>query len=222
MLVQNRKGQYSFIKGIAPYSGGVVARPGHEVVHVRFARALPWREGFQRIEKQLGSLPKQSLCSVALRSPKPFSFGGFNEFNQQYVEMLKRWDLLVDGLNPVARTNVAPVLDPPGEVLMHSFGYIAPSEGAAGGTFIVAGGGELPEGSLDPHDMVRRGETSPDALAEKARFVMGLMEGRLKELGAGWSGVTATQIYTAHPLPAVGIEAGPSAGRAVALLPAAD
>jgi hypothetical protein len=62
----------------------------------------------------------------------------------------------------------------------------------------VAGAGELPEGSLDPHDVIRRGETSKDALVEKTRFVMGLMEARLKGLGAGWSQVTHTNIYTVH------------------------
>ena len=45
---------------------------------------------------------------MALRSPAPFSFPGFDEFNARYVEMLKAWDLLLDGVNPVARTNVAP------------------------------------------------------------------------------------------------------------------
>ena len=67
----------------------------------------------------------------------------------------------------------------------------------------MAGAGELPEGSLDPHDVVRRGETSRDALAAKAGFVLGLMEGRLHGLGATWNEVTATNIYTVHDLNAL-------------------
>ena len=55
-----------------------------------------------------------------------------------------------------------------------------------------------PIDELDPHDVVRRGETSPEALAEKMRFVMGLMEGRLKGLGVSWQNVTVSDVYTVH------------------------
>jgi hypothetical protein len=65
---------------------------------------------------------------------------------------------------------------------------------------VVAGAGELPEGSLDPHDVVRRGEASVDALSEKARFVMERMSSRLTGLGVSWRQVTATQIYTVHDI----------------------
>jgi len=68
---------------------------------------------------------------------------------------------------------------------------------------VVAGAGELPEGSLDPHDVVRRGEHTPDALSEKARFVLGLMEGRMHELGADWAGVTTSDVYTVHDIHAL-------------------
>ena len=40
MLVKNPNGNYSFIRGIAPYSGGVVAQPGFEIVHARFQQPL--------------------------------------------------------------------------------------------------------------------------------------------------------------------------------------
>ena len=65
---------------------------------------------------------------------------------------------------------------------------------------MVAGAGELPEGSLDPGDVVRRGESGAAAIQEKARFVIGLMEGRLKGLSVGWSDVTASEIYTVHDI----------------------
>jgi hypothetical protein len=65
---------------------------------------------------------------------------------------------------------------------------------------VIAGAGELPEGSLDPHDVVRRGESSADAIQEKAHFVLGLMEGRLRGLGADWNDVTVSEIYTVHDI----------------------
>lgn len=199
MLVQNNRGNYSFVRGIAPYSAGVVAEPGFEIVHVRLSRYTVLARGFEAVEAHLkkAGRPLQSLCGMELRSPKPFTFEGFNQFNAGYVDVLKKWDILLDGLNPVARTNVAPEVNPPAQPSLYGFSYTAPSK-AARKTFVVAGAGELPEGSLDAKDVVRRGDTGPDAIQEKARFVMGLMEGRLRELRVGWGDVNTTEIYTIH------------------------
>jgi len=201
MLVPNKRGGYSFVRGIAPYSAGVTTDPGFEIIHARFARALPLRRGFEAVESHLkrSGRPPQALCGMELRSPKPFTFEGFSQFNAGYVDVLKKWDVLLEGnLNPVARTNIAPAVNPPPEPSLYGFSYTAPSTAVTRRTFVVAGAGELPEGSLDPKDVVRRGETTPDAVREKARFVMGLMEGRLRELRAGWGDVTTSEIYTIH------------------------
>lgn len=48
--------------------------------------------------------------------------------------------------------------------------------------------------------IVRHGETSPDAMREKARFVMGIMQQRLSALGGDWTRVTAIDVYTAQPI----------------------
>jgi len=201
MLVGNTRGNYSFLKGIAPYSAGVVAETGFEVVHVRLPRYLPLRAGLDAVEVHLTAAgrPLQAVCGMELRSPKPFSFTGFHQFNAGYIDVLKKWDILIDGMNPVARTNIAPEVNPPGEPSLYGFSYTVPSK-ATRKTFVVAGAGELPEGSLDPHDVVRRGEYGAAAIREKAHFVMGLMEGRLKGLEVGWSDVTVSEIYTVHDI----------------------
>ena len=199
MLVDNPRGNYCFLKGISPYSAGAAAMRGYEIERARLNPPLPLRQGFSAVEQRLKAVarPRHALCAVELRSPRPFSFQGFSEFNAGYVEILKSWDLLVDGLNPVARTNVALELASPPQPVVFAFSYTVPSRDT-GSTFVIAGAGELPEGSLDPHDVVRRGETSEAALQEKARFVMGLMEARLRGLGTDWLAVTATDIYTVH------------------------
>lgn len=201
MRIENRAGGYSFLKGISPYSGGVAALPGFEIVHVRFERNLPLERGFMAIESCLESQrrPRQALCAVELRSPRPFTFQGFQDFNQHYVSILRRWDLLLDGVNPVARTNVAPHLLAPAEPSVYGFSFTVAGEDAPT-SFVIAGAGELPEGSLDPHDVVRRGETSTNAMGEKARFVIGLMSSRLAGLEVSWKQVTATQVYTVHDI----------------------
>ena len=44
--------------------------------------------------------------------------------------------------------------------------------------------------------IVRLGDQSPDAMREKARYVLGEMERRMTALGFGWGDVTTTQLYT--------------------------
>lgn len=108
-------GGYRFLPGIAPFSSGAVAMPGFEVVHATLRAPMPWRDGFALIDRHLReqSRPRGALCAIELRSPAPFSFGGFDEFNAGYQALLKDWNLLVDGENPIARTNVAPVVGAP-------------------------------------------------------------------------------------------------------------
>ncbi len=174
-----------------------MASPGFEIEHVRLWQPLPLKAGFDRVAAHLKAVgrPPQSMCGMELRSPKPFTFAGFNQFNAGYVKVLESWGILMDGLNPVARTNIAPEVNAPAEPSLYGFSFTVPSKSKTK-TFVVAGAGELPEGSLDPHDVVRRGETSADALREKARFVMGLMTGRIQGLGVAWDQVTVTEIYT--------------------------
>jgi hypothetical protein len=47
---------------------------------------------------------------------------------------------------------------------------------------------------------VRYGETGPQALREKAVFVLDEMERRLGAFGLAWADTTATQVYTVHDL----------------------
>ena len=201
MLISNPKGGYSFLRGISPYSAGVVSGAGFAIEHARFAKPVPLDAGFAKVRAHLQAVgrPAQALCGMELRSPKPFSFTGFNQFNAGYVEVLKEWGIFLDGLNPVARTNVAPEINPPASPSLYGFSYTVTSTRKEK-SFVVAGAGELPEGSLDPHDVVRMGQTTEEALREKARFVMGLMSGRIQGLGASWDDATVTEIYTVHPI----------------------
>ena len=62
----------------------------------------------------------------------------------------------------------------------------------------MAGSGEVDR--LNADTIVRRGETSADAIREKAAFVMGVMDARLRALGGGWADVTTLDVYTPHPI----------------------
>lgn len=202
-LVDNPKGNYRFLPGIAPYSSGVVATPGYEIVHVGLRQPRPYRDGFELIEQYLTAQgrPRQALCAIELRSPRPFTFVGFTEFNAGYQALLAAWELLVGGANPIARTNVAPAVAPPAEPALYAFSYTAPLGDMAGGpTFVVAGAGDLKRGGLAAENVVRPGETSAAAMGEKAAHVMGIMQERLAGLQVGWEAVTAVDIYTVYPI----------------------
>jgi hypothetical protein len=181
-----------------------VADSGYEVVHARFLEPLPLAAGFDRVKQHITAAgrPLHSLCGMELRSPRPFTFQGFIDFNAGYIKVLQDWGVITGGVNPVARTNIAPEVGAPSTPSLYGFSYTAKAT-TGRKTFVVAGGGELPEGSLDPHAVVRRGETSADAIREKVRFVMGLMSGRVKELGVTWDHATAVNVYTVHPICAV-------------------
>jgi hypothetical protein len=201
MLRDGPNGGYRFLPGIAAYSSGVVAGPGQEIVHVTLRAPVPWRQGFARIERHLTEhgRPRTALCGIELRSPTPFTFEGFDAFNEGYRTVLAEWKILVDGDNPIPRTNVAPVTAPPAEPSLYAFAYLVPGATPTP-TFVVAGAGELRDRARGPAGIVRHGETSPDAMRDKARFVMDVMQQRLQALGADWSRVTAIDVYTAQPI----------------------
>ncbi|MFN7997142.1 MAG: hypothetical protein U0Q18_26240 [Bryobacteraceae bacterium] len=196
-LIEHSRAGFAFLRGISAYSSGVVARSGHEIVRAVLIRPQPLARGFSEIAEHLSShgVQKTALCGIELRSPRTFSTEEFRAFNAVYVTFLKEWGIPDGGLNPVARTNVMPLLFPPAEPSIYAFSYVVRSEGAYR-TFVAAGAGELPEGSASSNDIVRAGDTTPDAMAEKARCVLGHMESRLTGLGVGWADVTAIDVYT--------------------------
>jgi hypothetical protein len=193
-------GGYSFLEGGFPYSQGVVALPGFAIERVRFRKPPPVMEGFKRIEAHLKKIkrPLTALCAAELRSPKPFSFAGFGEFNKSYVAVLEKWGIYREELNPVARSNVAPEFHPPAEPCFYAFSYTVPLKGGSG--FVVSGSGEWPEGGRFPEDIVSRGDTAEDGMRQKAQFVVGKMDARLDGLQRHWSEATVTQLYTVYSL----------------------
>jgi hypothetical protein len=203
-LVPLPDGGYAFLRGVFPYSQGVRALDGFAIERVRFARPLPVPQGFAAIEAYLGALgrPKTALCAAELRSPQAFTMDGFVAFNRGYVEVLKQWGLFRAGLNPVARSNVAPQTDPPSEPSFYAFCHTLPVTSGPP-SFVVAGSGEWPEGGRYPEDIVARGDLSREGLRTKARWVMAMMEQRMAGLGVSWHEATAVQVYTVRDIEAL-------------------
>jgi len=135
----------------------------------------------------------RALCGMELRLPRQLSMDEFRAFNQPYVQRLIQWGLLVDGRNPVSRTNVAPALEPPESPSLHGFSYTMPTT-SAGTTFVMSGITELgPAGRP-----IAAGDTSAAGMREKVSFVIGAVTNRLRELGLTFRDATQVEFYAAE------------------------
>jgi hypothetical protein len=193
-------GNYRFIPALFQYSSGVAADSGFAIERVRFDRPKPLAEGFAEVAKYIGAAgrPLTSFCACELRSPAAFTEDGFRSFNQHYVKTLAEWGLFDGTVNPVARSNVCPEIDPPAEPSFYAFSFTRPSP-AATPSFVIAGSAEARGGAGSyPERITRYRDLSPDGLKEKVRFTVGQMESRLATFGCGWSDTTAAQAYSVH------------------------
>src|SRR3977135_2429880 len=169
-------GNYRFIPAVFQYSSGAAADSGFEIEHVRSDRLLPLAEGFAQVAEYIRGSGRSltSFCACELRSPAAFTEDGFRTFNQHYVKTLAEWGLFDGSINPVARSNVCPEIDPPAEPSFYAFSFTRPRKEtpSSGATppFGVAGGGELRGGSGSyPERIVGYRDLSPDGLKEKVR-----------------------------------------------------
>jgi hypothetical protein len=208
MMSDFAAGNYRFIPAVFQYSGGAAADSGFEIERVRFDRMPPLAEGFARIANhiQAAGRPLTAFCACELRSPAAFTDDGFRKFNEHYVKTLAAWGLFDGSVNPVARSNVCPEIDPPAEPSFYAFSFTRPSQHTTP-NFVISGSGEAREGTGSYSERsVRYRDLSPDGLKEKVRFVVGAMESRMAEFGFGWKDATATQVYTVHDFHPVSAE----------------
>jgi hypothetical protein len=158
-------------------------------------------DGFARIETiiKAAGRPLSAFCACELRSPAPFTEAGFRQFNEGYVGTLAKWGLIEDGVNPVARSNVCPEIDPP-QPSFHAFSFTTEAQDAPR-SFVVAGSGESLEGQANYRDhIVARGDLTTAGLRRKAAWVLGEMERRMAALGGSWRDTTGVQLYTVHDI----------------------
>lgn len=66
--------------------------------------------------------------------------------------------------------------------------------------FATSGAAEWPDPPRYRDNIVRLGETSPDALRDKLRFALGDLESRFEIMGLGWRDVTSMRLYTVHDM----------------------
>jgi hypothetical protein len=130
---------------------------------------LPWRRAFARIEQHLRAQgrARTALCGIELRRPAPFTFSGFDQFNQGYRAFLASGDILVGDDNPSRAPTCAPVVAPRRRARRSTaFAYTVPGATPTP-TFVVAGAGEMGDRARGPEGIVRTVETSPEACGRR-------------------------------------------------------
>ncbi|UFS76711.1 hypothetical protein LPB73_04770 [Tardiphaga sp. 37S4] len=189
---------YRYMPGVSQYSCGVGALPGFALERVRFSKVVPLKEGFAKVAEiiKAAGRPLTAFAACELRSPAPFTEQGFIDFNEIYIKTLEDWGIMKDRVNPIARSNVCPKIDPPSEPGFHAFSFttVAPNAPAS---FVIAGSGEAAEGKGDYRDnTVRLGDISPSGMLEKAKYVLDEMERRMSAFSGTWDQTTGAQLYT--------------------------
>lgn len=202
--IVNDEGGYRFAKGVFQYSAGVCAEPGYRLERAQMRTPPGLRDGLARIADHLAAKgrPNKALCAIELRCPAPLSEQEFLDFNRAYVAELGRIGIEFGEQNPIARTKVAPKVSPPSEPVIWAFSYTVVDHDDDGTRdFVIAGSGEAPEGKGNYRDhIIRPGDTTPEGIREKANWVLGEMERRMRCFGKCWSDATTAQLYTLHPV----------------------
>jgi hypothetical protein len=181
MLANNPAGNYRFLAAEGrPFSGGALADPGFDMVHATFERPLALDKGFEAAARHLANAhrPAQAIAGLELRIPEPLTAGGFDEFNRGYVERLESMGLVVDGLRPAARTNVAAALTGVSEPSLYAITYTMPGDRGRP-AFVISG---VPE-------------EKPGDLESMLASMMNALTTRMAELGVAWEDATSIQLY---------------------------
>jgi hypothetical protein len=196
---ESRGGGYSYLPGLVFASQAVVASPGSAIERACFPRCLPLADGFEAAHTALMHLgrPLAALCGFDLRLPAARRVEDFVAFNGDYLERLRSWEILDGDDSPLARTNVAPIRGGVSEPGVLGFSYTVERESPAR-TFVVSGVPEVPDDASGPDDVVRLGESTPDALRVKLEFVTKLLKGRLAALETEWEDDASVHLYSAH------------------------
>jgi hypothetical protein len=181
MTTHNKVGNYRFLGAPGrPFSGGAAADPGFDLVHAVFERPLPLDKALEAAARHLRdvSRPAQAIAGFELRVPAPLTTSGFDEFNRGYVERLTSMGLVVDGMLPAARTNVAAAVSGVSEPSVYAMHYTAPGDRGRP-AYVMSG---VPE-------------EKPGDIESMLVSMMRVLTQRMGELGVSWEDATKIQLY---------------------------
>ena len=183
MLTQFAPGNYrSLTKPGRPFSDGIVADAGYDLVRAVFTRPRPLYEALDAASRivEAAGRPRTALAGFELRLPGPLTAEGFAAFNGPYVERMTALGLsTAEGL-VTTRTNVAPTVGGISEPSLLAFTYTVPSTAARGAAYRLSGATET---------------RSDGTTAERLSSIVDVLDGHLAELGTTWDQATAITVY---------------------------
>lgn len=198
-MITNESGGYRYLPGSRFAAHGVAADAGMRIDRVIFERPQELSAGFGLVRTILEAegRPLHALCGIELRMPRRLRFPAFRELNDRYLEQLDEWGVLVDGQSPFCRTNVAPRSS---SLTGPAIGAFSFTYGAANGArdFLLSGAAEIPVDAPYPDGVVRRGDTSPAGMAEKARAVAEIIKQHMTSLELKWNASATVHVYSQY------------------------
>ncbi|WP_329474787.1 hypothetical protein OG555_24040 [Kribbella sp. NBC_01484] len=199
--IRHDLGGYAYDPGLRFAGNGVVSLPDRVIDQAILREPLPFKEGCIALERHFDAagIPLGSLCGLEVRLPATLSLSDFVSFNDVYMGQLDTWGLLRHGVSPLTRTNVSPVHEAPSEPTLAAISYVS-ERPARQPTYVISGIAELPSGGSYPQEVLRTGETTPDALHEKASLIVDVLERHLETLGLQWAPSDTVNLYSAHDL----------------------
>jgi hypothetical protein len=123
------------------------------------------------------------------------------------MEQLRRWGLMHGEISGVCRSNIALATHAPKTASMYAFSYTAPGSSEEGG-FCLSGTADIaPDGQV-----IAKGDTSPAAMRQRARYTIDVTAASLAQLGLSWSDVHQIAIFHVHEIPGLWRGAAPGRG----------
>lgn len=185
MLTQFAPGNYRALTSPGhPFSDGIVADPGYDLVRAVFSTPRPLYEGLDAARRHVEAAgrPATALAGFELRIPEALTAEGFAAFNGPYVKWMTELGLSTDDGLVATRTNVAPTVAGVTEPSLLAFTYSVPSPAARGTAYRLSGATET---------------RSDGTTAERLRSIVDVLDAKLRELGATWDQATAITVYGA-------------------------
>jgi hypothetical protein len=175
-------GYRSLVAPGRPFSRGVAAEPGFDMVHAVFRSPVPLWQGLEAAARHVegAGRPVTAIAGFELRIRQPLRPEEFDGFNAPYAERLAAMGLTSASELVAARTNVAPVVPGVTEPCVHAFTYSVPDSRRQAPAFRLSGATETRRDGSD---------------AEKLRSIVDELESRMAELGVSWADATAVSVY---------------------------
>ena len=193
-------GSYRFLVATgSPFSSGIVADPGFDLVRAVFARPLPLGNGLDAARRHVEAAgrPATALAAFELRIPEPLDRADFDAFNAPYMERMADLGLTSGTELVTARTNVAPTVQGITEPALYAFTYTVPRGVRSGPAFRMSGATE---------------SRLVGSAADRLRSILEVLDGRMAELGVSWDDATAVNFYGALSAPLGEVAAGFGSG----------